>query len=89
MVGSFLICCGCRTCWQVALPSKASSVTCSHETLYLAKLSCTRVLLYAKMLKETEIEEIGRFCHLFLIGDISIRGSPGPVGPPLAMPMVH
>ena len=31
---------------------------------------CVRVLLYVKLLKETE--ETRRFCHLFLIGDISI-----------------
>ena len=29
IVGSFLVCCGCCTCWQVALPSKPSSVTYS------------------------------------------------------------
>ena len=37
---------------------------------------CARVLLYAKMLKENETEETRRFCHLFLIGDISIGGNP-------------
>ena len=31
-------------------------------------------MLYAKMLKETEIEETRRFCLLFLIGDISSGG---------------
>ena len=29
MVSFFLVCCGCCTCWQVALPSKPSSVTCT------------------------------------------------------------
>ena len=36
-----------------------------------------RALLYAKMLRETESDETRRFCHLFLIGDISIGGGCG------------
>ena len=40
------------------------------------------------MLKETETEETRRFCHLFLIGDVPIGGSPGPLGS-LATPMMH
>ena len=39
------------------------------------------------MLKETETEEtIVFFCHIFIIGSISIGGGPGP---PLATPMPH
>ena len=45
---------------------------------------CTRVLLYAKMLKETEKHSL--FCQVFIIGVISIGGG-GPLSPPLATPM--
>ena len=34
----------------------------------------THVLLYAKMLKETETEETKLFCAIFIIGGISIGG---------------
>ena len=44
---------------------------------------CARVLLYAKMLKETETEETRLFCHIVIIGGISIRGGgAGPIGLP-------
>ena len=43
--------------------------------------SCTRVLLYAKMLKETENEETRLFCHIFIIGGISIGGGTGFLAP--------
>ena len=33
------------------------------------------------MLKETETEETIVFCHIFIIGSISIGGGPGPLGP--------
>ena len=33
---------------------------------------CTRVLLYAKVQKETENEETKLFCHIFIIGGILI-----------------
>ena len=46
---------------------------------------CTRVLLYAKMLKETETEETRIFCHLSIISDISIGGCSWA---PLATPML-
>ena len=39
-----------------------------------------RVLLYAKMLKETENEEIRLFCQIFVIGGISIEGAQAPLG---------
>ena len=39
---------------------------------------CTRVLLYAKMLQETEYVD---FCHIFISVVISIEGA-GPLGPP-------
>ena len=35
---------------------------------------CTRVLLYEKMLKETETEETRLFCYILIIGGISIVG---------------
>ena len=42
-----------------------------------------RVLLYAKMLKETETKEtIVLFCNIFIIESISIEGGPGHLGPP-------
>ena len=37
-----------------------------------------RVLLYAKMLKETENEETRLFCQTFVIGGISIIRARGP-----------
>ena len=37
----------------------------------------TRVLLYAKMLKETKNEETRLFCHIFIIGGISIGWGKG------------
>ena len=41
----------------------------------IASNCCTRVPLYAKMLKETETEEAkGFFCYIFIIGNISIGG---------------
>ena len=43
--------------------------------LFIGNYCCTRVLLYAKMLKETEAEETRLFCQIFVIGGISI----GPV----------
>ena len=43
--------------------------------------SCMHVLLYAKMLKETENEDTRLFCHIFIICGISIGG-------PLAMPII-
>ena len=49
----------------------------------IGNYSCTHVLLYAKMLKETETEETIVFCDVFIIGSISIGGwGGGPPGPP-------
>ena len=43
-----------------------------------------------KMLKETKTEETEVFFgHIFIIGSISIVGGPGPLGPPLATPMLR
>ena len=39
---------------------------------------CTRVLLYAKMLKETENEETRLFYQIFVIAGISIVGARAP-----------
>ena len=47
-----------------------------------------RVLLYAKILKETENEETRDFCHIFVIGGISIEGARAPWATPLATPMI-
>ena len=46
---------------------------------------CTRVLLYAKMLKETENEETRLFCQIFAMVVFRLRG-PGPPGPPPWLP---
>ena len=46
--------------------------------------SCTRVLFYAKMLKETEAEETRLFCHIFIINGILIVGGTRAPCPPLA-----
>ena len=51
--------------------------------LLLITVVYTCVLLYAKMLKETENEETRLFCQIFVIGGISIEGA----GSPLATPM--
>ena len=46
-------------------------------------------MLYAKMLKETETEETRLFCHILIIGSISIGGGggAGSLAPFLATPM--
>ena len=44
--------------------------------------------MYAKMLKETPNEETRLFCLIFVIGGILIKGAPGPLGHPLATPMI-
>ena len=43
--------------------------------LFIVNYCCTRVLLYAKMLKETENEETRLFRQIFVIGGISIEGA--------------
>ena len=45
--------------------------------LFVVNYRYTRVLLYAKMLKETENEETRLFCQIFVIGGISIEGFRG------------
>ena len=47
-----------------------------------------RVLVYAKMLKETENEETRFFCQIFVIGGISIDGARAPWVTPQATPMI-
>ena len=47
----------------------------------------TRVLLYAKMLKEAENEKTRLFYQIFVIVGILIKG-PGQPGPPLAASMI-
>ena len=44
-------------------------------------------MLYAKMLKETETEETRLFCHILIIGSISVGGGAGSLAPFLATPM--
>ena len=46
--------------------------------LFIVNYSCTRVLLYAKMLKETENEETRLFCQIFVIGGFLIEGDRAP-----------
>ena len=45
-------------------------------TVFIVNYCCTRVLLYAKMLKETENEKF--FCQVLVIGGISIEESRAP-----------
>ena len=52
------------------------------SVLFIVNYCCTRVLLYAKMLKETENEEPRFFCQIFVIGGTSIEGSRAPLGHP-------
>ena len=40
------------------------------------------------MLKETEAEETRIFCHMFIIGGISIGEGAGPAAPPWLTPMI-
>ena len=49
---------------------------------------CTRVLLYAKMLKKTENEETRLFSHIFSFGGILIGGTRVSWAPLLATPMI-
>ena len=43
--------------------------------LFIVNYCCTRVLLYAKMLKETENEDTRLFWQIFAIGGIFIEGA--------------
>ena len=56
--------------------------------LFIANYCCTRVLLYDKMLKETENEETRLFCQTFVISGVSIVRARAPWAIPLAMPMI-
>ena len=49
---------------------------------------CTRVLLYAKMLKETENEETRLFCQIFVSGAILSEETRAPLAIPMATPMI-
>ena len=46
--------------------------------LFIGTYCCARVLLYAKMLKETENEETRLFCQICVNGGISIEGARDP-----------
>ena len=48
--------------------------------LFIVNYYCTRVLLYAKMLKETENEETRLFGKYLSLAAFQLRG-PGPPGP--------
>ena len=48
--------------------------------LFIVKYCCTRALLYAKMLKETESEETRSFVQFLSLVAFQLRG-PGPIGP--------
>ena len=56
--------------------------------LFVVDYCCMRVLLYAKMLQETENEETRLFCQTFVIGGILIEGARAPWASPLATPMI-
>ena len=63
----------------------ARPLGCQYHLLLIAVVD-TRVLLYAKMLKETENEETRLFCQIFVIGGILIEEG-WATWAPLAMPM--
>ena len=48
------------------------------STLFIVNYCCTRVLLNAKMQKDTENEETKLFCQILVIGGISIEGARAP-----------
>ena len=50
--------------------------------LVIVNYCCTRVLLYAKMLKETENEETRLFWQIFVVGGILIKGARVPSATP-------
>ena len=56
--------------------------------LFVVSYCRARVLLYAKMLKETENEETRLFCHIFVIGDIAIEEARASWVTLLATPMI-
>ena len=58
------------------------------SVLFIVNYCCTRVLLYAKMLKKTENEETRLFCQTFVIGGISIEGARAPSATSLTTPMI-
>ena len=48
---------------------------CWSSILFIFDYRCMRVLLYAKMQKETENKETRLFCEMFVIGGILIVGA--------------
>ena len=56
--------------------------------LFIINYCCTRVLLYAKMLKEIENKKTRLFCQIFVIAGISIVGAQAPWVTPLTTPMI-
>ena len=56
--------------------------------LFIVNYCCTRVLMYAKTLKETENEETRLFRQIFVIGGILIEGAQAPRVIPLTTPMI-
>ena len=59
-----------------------------QSILFIVNYCCTRVLLFAKMLKETENEETRLFCQICVIGGILIEWAQAPWATPLATPMI-
>ena len=58
------------------------------SVLFIVNYCCTRVLLYAKVLKETENEDTRLFCQIFVIDGILIEGARLPWATLLATPMI-
>ena len=56
--------------------------------LFIVNYCCTRLLLYAKMLEETENEETKLFCQICVIGGILIDGARVPLATPIPTPMI-
>ena len=51
VIGSFLVCCGCCSCWQVAQLSKPSSVTCSWWNLVLSQSQLLQTGMWKRKLE--------------------------------------
>ena len=56
--------------------------------LFIVNYSYARVMLYAKVLIETEHEETSLLCQIFVIGSISIEGARAPWVIPVATSMI-
>ena len=77
-----------RSNWLEKIELRGVGRAPRSSILFIANYCCTRVLLYAKMLKEIENEETRRFCQTFVIGGVSIVRARAPWAIPLSTPMI-